>query len=188
MIDVKLESDRLLIRPFQLGDEEDVFAFSSDEEVTRYTGDKIRTTLADAKKIITDVWYPDYKKYGYGRYAIIYKPDNKIIGFNGFKYHPDEDFTDFGYRFLSDYWGKGIATESSKMIMEFGFKNLPIDEVLGFVMQENPASSNVLKKIGFKYLKLAGYPGESEKKLYEWYSITKDSYTNSISPRVQSRD
>ena len=184
MIDVKLESDRLLIRPFQLGDEEEIFAFSSDEEVTRYTGDVLRTTLADAKKIITDVWYPDYKNYGYGRYAVIYKPDNKLIGFNGFKYHPGEDFTDFGYRFLTEYWGKGIATESSKMIMEFGYKNLPINEVLAFVMQENPASSKVLKKIGFKYLKLAGYPGEGEEKLYEWYSITKDNYINSMSPRA----
>ncbi len=182
MKNVILESDRLLIRPFQLGDEEEVFAFSSDEEVTRYTGDVLRTTLADAKKIITDVWYPDYKKYGYGRFAVIYKPDNKIIGFNGFKYHPDEDFTDFGYRFLSDYWSKGIATESSEMLLEYGFKNLPIDYVLAFVMVENPASSNVLKKIGFKFEKLAGYPGEGEEKKYEWYSITKDNYTKLMSP------
>jgi len=178
MIDVKLESDRLLIRPFQLGDEQEVHAFSSDEKVNKYTGDVLRNTLAEAKKIITDVWYPDYKNFGYGRFAVIYKPDNKLIGFNGFKYHSDEKFTDFGYRFLSDYWGKGIATESSEMILKYGYKNLPIDEVLAFVMEENPASSNVLKKIGFKYLKLAGYPGEGEEKKYEWYSINKKEYKN----------
>lgn len=176
MLDATLESERLLIRPFKLGDEEDVFAFSSDEEVNRYTGDIMRTSLNDAKKIITDVWLPDYKNYGYGRFAVIYKPENKIIGFNGFKYHPDLDFTDFGYRFLSQYWGKGIATESSKMLLEYGFNNLPIDEVLGFVMEENKASSVVLKKIGFQYLKYAGYPGEGEEKKYEWYSITKKEY------------
>lgn len=171
-----LESDRLLIRPFQLGDEEDVFEFSSDEKVNRYTGDVLRTTLEDAKKIITDVWLPDYKKYGYGRFAVIFKPDNKLIGFNGFKFHPDGAFTDFGYRFLSNYWGKGIATESSKMLLEYGYNNYDIDEVLGFVMKENPASSAVLKKIGFQFKKFAGYPGEGEEKKYEWYFITKNIY------------
>lgn len=176
MKNIILESDRLLIRPFQLGDEQEVYEFSSDEEVTRYTGDVLRTTLEDAKKIITDVWLPDYKKYGYGRFAVIYKPDNKIIGFNGFKFHPEGEFTDFGYRFLSKYWGKGIATESSKMLLEHGYNNLTINEVLGFVMEENPASSAVLKKIGFQYLKFAGYPGEGEEKKYEWYSITKKQY------------
>ncbi len=176
MKNIILESDRLLIRPFQLGDEQEVFEFSSDELVTKYTGDVLRTSLSEAKKIITDVWYQDYKKYGYGRFAVIYKPDNKLIGFNGFKYHSDEDFTDFGYRFLSDYWGKGIATESSKMLLEYGFKNLPIDHVLAFVMTENPASSKVLRKIGFKFLKLAGYPGEVKEKKYEWYSISKKEY------------
>lgn len=178
MKEVLLESDRLLIRPFRLGDEQEVFEFSSNEEVTRYTGDVLRTSLSEAKKIITDVWYPDYKNYGYGRFAVIYKPDNKLIGFNGFKYHPDENFTDFGYRFLSKYWGMGIATESSKMLLEFGFNNLPIDEVLAFVMQENPASSNVLKKIGFLFKKIAGYPGEGEDKKLKWYSINKQEYRN----------
>lgn len=176
MVDVRLESDRLLIRPFQLGDEQEVFEFTSDEVVTRYTGDVLRTSLSEAKIIITDVWLPDYKNYGYGRFAVIYKPNNKIIGFNGFKYHPEQDFTDLGYRFLSNYWGLGIATESSKMLLKFGYKNLPIDNVLAFVMEENPASSNVLKKIGFQFKKLAGYPGEGGEKKYEWYAITKDEY------------
>ncbi len=171
-----LESDRLLIRPFKLGDEQEVFEFSSDETVNKYTGDSLRTTLEEAKKIITNVWLPDYANYGYGRLAVIYKPDNKIIGFNGFKYHPDFKFTDFGYRFLSSHWGKGIATESSKMILKHGYQNLPIDEVLGFVMKENPASSNVLKKIGFKYKKFVGYPGEGEEKKYEWYYLTRKMY------------
>ncbi len=156
---LQLESDRLLIRPFRLGDEQEVYDFSSDEVVNRYTGDVLRTSLEEAKKTITDVWLPDYATYGYGRFAVIYKPDTKIIGFNGFKYHPNSNFTDFGYRFLSAYWGRGIATESSKMILEYGYKNLMIDEVLGFVMKENPASSKVLLKIGFQYLKFAGYPG-----------------------------
>ena len=139
MKNLQLESDRLLIRPFRLGDEQEVYDFSSDKVVNRYTGDVLRTSLEEAKKIITDVWLPDYANYGYGRFAIIYKPDTKIIGFNGFKYHPNGNFTDFGYRFLSSYWGKGIATESSKMILQYGYKNLPVDEVLGFVMKENPA-------------------------------------------------
>ncbi len=171
-----LESNRLLIRPFQLGDEQAVFEFSSDELVNKYTGDFLRTTLEESKKIITDVWLPDYANYGYGRFAVLYKPDNKIIGFNGFKYHPEHSFIDLGYRFLSSYWGRGIATESSQMILQYGYEHLPIDNVLGFVMKENKASSAVLKKIGFQFKKIAGYPGEGEEKKYEWYYLTRKMY------------
>lgn len=172
----KIESDRLILRPFILGDEAEVFAFAGNKEVAKYTGDKICKDITEAKKIITDVWYKDYAQFGYGRWAVIYKPDNKLIGFCGLKFHPTIKITDLGYRFLPQYWNKGIATESSKMILEYSYKNYNIDVLYGFVMPENPPSAKVLEKVGFSYLKTAPYPEEEEAGDLLWYILTKKDF------------
>lgn len=174
MKDVILTTERLILRPFKLGDEEGVLRFSSDPEVQEFTGDIVRTTYEEVHKVITDVWLKDYATYGYGRFAVIDKTTNEIIGFNGIKFLPEIGQPDLGYRFLKEYWGKGIATESSRAILNYSFDNFDLPEILGFVMLGNPASSAVLKKLGFQFKKLAPYPGEEEN--LEWYSLTPEHY------------
>lgn len=170
-----LETERLVIRPFQFGDEQGVLEFSSNPKVLEYTGDVARNSLEEAKGLIENVWLKDYKTYGYGRFAVIYKPDNKLIGFSGFKFIPEVGMTDLGYRFLPEYWGKGIATESSIKMLEFGFSELKLSKIFGTVYPQNPASSVVLKKLGFTLKELKPYPGEDHGDM-EWYYLTKEEY------------
>ena len=174
MNSITLETDRLILRPFKLGDEEEVLAFASNPKVQEYTGDIVRTSIAEITELITSVWLHDYKTYGYGRFAVIYKEDNKIIGFNGVKYLPECDQTDLGYRFLPEYWGKGIATESSKAILEYAFNTLQLPEIIGFVEPENPASARVLEKLKFQKTASKPYPGET--KDLDWFTLTKKKY------------
>ena len=177
MKDLIITTERLIIRPFRLGDEEGVLRFSSDPEVQKHTGDVLRTTFEEVNKIITDVWLKDYATYGYGRFAVIDKVTNEIIGFSGLKFLPEAGLPDLGYRFVPSYWGKGIATESSRAILDYAYKNFDLPEILGFVETANPASSSVLKKLGFQFTKLAPYPGEEE--AIEWYSLTQENYERS---------
>ena len=102
-----IETERTVLRWFTLEDAEDVFAYGANDEVNRYTGMQSLQTIDEAKKIITDVNFSDYKKYGYGRFAVYHKADKKVIGFAGLKYLPEYDMTDIGYRYLPEYWGKG---------------------------------------------------------------------------------
>ena len=180
MIDVKLESERLLIRPFQLGDEVAMYELNSNPIVQKYTGDTLVKSVEQAKDILTNVVLKDYKDHGYGRLAVIYKPNNKLIGFTGIKYLPEADGqSDLGYRFLPEYWGKGIATESSKMSLKFGFEKLNLKKIIGFTEIENSASTHVLEKIGFKITKVAFYPGEENeagKEQVQWLELTKEDY------------
>ena len=143
-----------------MGDEVSVLEFSSNPKTQEHTGDILRTSLEEVIDIIQNVWLSDYEKYGYGRFAVIYKPDNKLIGFCGFKYLPELNETDLGYRFLPEYWGMGIATESSIKMLEYGFSVLKLSNVFGTVFPQNIASSNVLKKLGFTYKGLKPYPTE----------------------------
>ncbi len=180
MFDIKLESERLLIRPFQKGDEKAVFKLNSNPIVQKYTGDVLVKTIEQAKDILHNVVLKDYEKHGYGRLAVIYKPDNKLIGFTGIKYLPEaEGESDIGYRFLPEYWGKGIATESSKMSLNMAFNQLKLKKVIGFTEIENEASTKVLLKMGFKITKTDFYPGEENepgKIPVQWLELTQEEY------------
>lgn len=180
MIDVKLESDRLLIRPYQLGDEQAMFEMNSDPIVQKYTGDTLLHTVEEAKNLLINVVFKDYEKHGYGRLAVIYKPDNKLIGFTGFKNLPEMNGeTDLGYRFIQEYWGKGIATESALMSLKYGFEDLGLKTIYAFAEPENIGSVKIIRKLGFSLLKVAPYPGEEDqddKDDVEWYSLTKGDY------------
>ncbi|WP_457618259.1 GNAT family N-acetyltransferase [Lutibacter sp.] len=169
-----LETDRLILREFELSDLQAVYNFASDVEVQKYTGDTILTDLNQAKDIIINVWFSDYKKYGYGRWAVVLKPENKVIGFAGLKYLPELNETDVGFRFLPEYWGIGIATEVSKEILKYGFEILKLEKIIGIVIPENVASSKVLKKLGFNFYKLDSYDNGGEK--CNWYKIDKKRY------------
>jgi len=166
-----IETERLILREFNINDYKEVYEFGSNLEVQRYTGDKIIESLNDAKELIKNVWYKDYKKYGYGRWAVIYKPENKIIGFSGLKYLPEFNETDIGFRFLPEYWGKGLASEASYEIIKYGFEKLGLEKIIGIALAENIGSCKVLKKIGLTFYKIDDYDGDGVE--YNWYKIEK---------------
>jgi len=161
-----------------------MFDLNSNPLVQKYTGDSLVTTKEQAEEVLHNTVLKDYKIYGYGRFAVIHKPDQKLIGFSGIKYLPEANGkSDLGYRFLPEYWGKGIATESSKMSLKFAFNKLKLKQIFGFVELENSASKNVLLKVGFKLDKIDFYPGEEdipEKKTLQWFVLKKKEYAKTI--------
>jgi len=166
-----IETERLFLREFIIEDIPAAFELNANPVVQKYTGDTLIETIEQAADIINNVVLKDYKNYGYGRWAVIYKPDNKLIGFAGLKYLPEIGETDLGFRFLPQYWGKGIATEASREIIKYAFKNLAIDKIIGIAMPENIASCRVLEKVGLKQYKVAEYDGDGHNN--NWYKINK---------------
>ncbi len=169
-----IQTKRTSLRPFIPSDYEAVFEFGSHPEVGKYTGDELLQTPQQAKDIITNVFQSDYKKYGYGRWAVVHKSDNKVIGFAGLKYLPEFDQVDIGFRFLPQYWNKGLATEVSIEIIKYGFETLNLDEIIGIADPLNIGSCKVLQKIGLQFYKTDQYDGDGKK--YNWYRLNKESY------------
>ena len=167
-----IETERLILRKFVMEDYKEVFEFGSNPLVQKYTGCPNMKNLQEAKDEIKYTWFEDYKNYGYGRFATIYKPDNKLIGFAGLKYLPEMEETDLGYRFLPEYWNMGIATEVSKELVKYGFETLKLKRIIGITMQENPTSSKVLEKAGLKHYKIDEYEGDGGAHNYYKIEIT----------------
>ncbi|MCO7227470.1 GNAT family N-acetyltransferase [Pleionea sp. CnH1-48] len=150
-MDILVDTPRLQMRKFTLDDIDAVFEFSAHPDVVRYTGDAgLVKTKEDAKGIIEDIWLKEYEQYGYARYALIHKEDNRVIGFCGVKYEPDLGAPDIGYRMLPEYWGQGLGYEAASTTLEFAKHTLGLERIVGEVAEENIGSWKILEKCGMQ--------------------------------------
>ena len=166
-----IETERLLLREITLKDSGDLFILHSDPKVQRYTGEPVVASLDEMERAIR-ARINNYSKYGYGRWATFLKKDMQFIGWAGLAYLPEFDEIDIGYRFLTEYWGNGLATEASFAILEYGFRKLKLKRIIALAMKDNLASIRVMQKIGMKFYKLAPYEEGSENVV--WYCIEND--------------
>ncbi|ADZ72564.1 GNAT family N-acetyltransferase [Polymorphum gilvum] len=55
-----------------------------------------------------------------------------------------------GYWLGRPYWGKGYMSEAARAALAWFFDQYPAGKVVSQAMDENPASMNVLRKLGFQ--------------------------------------
>lgn len=147
---IMLETPRLICREFNAGDGENAYHLNADPEVLKYTGDEPFESIEAATQFLNN--YPDYKKNGYGRWAVIRKEDQQFLGWCGLKLH-DDGTVDIGYRFAKRFWNQGYGTESAAACLEYGFKTLQLDEIIGRAAKENTASIRIFEKLDMQYWK-----------------------------------
>jgi [ribosomal protein S5]-alanine N-acetyltransferase len=149
----KLETDRLLLRPFKTDDAQEVFeCWESDPVVSKYM---LWTSHNDINKTKEWIHYEvgQIEKDDWYRFAFILKETGKLIGTGLIYYSHEEKSWNVGYNLGRRYWGKGYATEAMQEIIRFAKKELHITGIIGSHAKENIASENVLKKLGFIYEK-----------------------------------
>lgn len=168
-----IETDRLLLRQLTPADAEMMFELDSDPIVSKYLHQKPFTSIDQAREVI-DYVLRQYRDYGIARWAVIEKDTSKFLGWSGLKFitEPINNHVNFyyiGYRFISRFWGKGYATESSRVALQYGFDILQADTIYGMCAVENTASANVLQKIGLQYVEDFDHRGIPHK----WFKINK---------------
>lgn len=57
---------------------------------------------------------------------------------------------EIGYSFLPEYWGRGIASSSIKMLFHFAMNDLKLHSLFAQVLDSNMASQKILTNLGFK--------------------------------------
>ncbi len=159
-----IETERLILREFQLTDAEFLYELNADPEVIQFTGDPAFASVQEAADLIKN--YDQYKLYGYGRWSVITKEGNQFIGWCGLKNHPKEGFIDLGYRLFKSAWGNGYATEAAKACLEYGHYELGMKEIVARVLPENKASIRVIEKIGMTYFKTGTCGHDHDNALY----------------------
>ena len=149
MIRTSLETQRLRLRHFTYDDLQIMFELNSDPEVIKYADTPVKN-LEETKQRLEQGQLSDYKKYGYGRFAVEMKETGKVIGFCGIKYLPEIDLPELGFRYLTEYWGRGIGTEAAQVCVEFARDDLKIKKLIALIIPENIASIRLAEKLGMK--------------------------------------
>jgi RimJ/RimL family protein N-acetyltransferase len=162
-------TQRMYFREIGLEDLEEMYLLHSHPEVQKYTGEPLVASKEEMAKAIQER-IQNYPKYGYGRWAAFLQEGDQFIGWAGLAYLPEFDEIDLGYRFLPAFWGKGLATEACKAILQYGFEQLKLNRIIAIAMKENKASIRVMEKVGMQFEKYAPYDPNGED--VAWYVKT----------------
>lgn len=87
------------------------------------------------------------KTRGWILWPVIHRADAELIGFCGFGdgFPPD---VEIGWRLKPEYWGRGLATEIARAVMEYGWRRFNFDRLVAVIRPANQASIRVAEKLG----------------------------------------
>ena len=71
-----------------------------------------------------------------------------FLGWCGLFPLEDSGLIEIGYRYVTSAWGRGIATEAARAVLDHGFRALCFDPIVAVTHPANLASQHVLAKIG----------------------------------------
>ncbi len=168
-----LTTERLFLRPFVLEDAPRLFLLDSNADVMKYIGMKPLEKVEESEEIIKMI-QRQYAENSIGRFAVIEKSSQLLIGWSGLKLLTEEingykNVYDLGFRFLPEFWGKGYAKESASAFLKYAFNQLNLENIYAHAHSENQASNNALQKLGFQK---TGEFLEEDGMCY-WYEISK---------------
>ncbi|MFJ7746457.1 GNAT family N-acetyltransferase [Peribacillus sp. NPDC097295] len=168
-----MESERIILRPVSLDDAEDMYEYTSDEETTRFLYDQHKD-LNQTRNFIANYFLEE----PIGKYAIVLKENNKMIGAIEFRVHESSKCGELGYTLNRNFWGKGYMTEAGKSIMELAFHVLDLERVFAECDVINGASGKVLDRLGMKCEGIHRKSHMTKGTLLDsaYYSILKEEY------------
>ncbi|GAA5176811.1 GNAT family N-acetyltransferase [Niveibacterium umoris] len=156
-MNVIIETERLRLRPFREDDAEAYRPLVTDPAITRYAGGPGPDSIEGVREVIRNAPLADYARYGYGRFAVEWKASDQLIGFSGLKFLPEFNETELGYRLLTEFWGRGLATEAGAASIAFARDTLHLTRLISVIHPDNHASKGVVRKLGMALERLEAY-------------------------------
>ena len=147
-----LETERLLLRPWQEEDLEDLYTYAKVAGVGEMAGWTHHKNMDTSRKVLNVfIDLPDC-------FALVDKKDQKVIGSIALE---EEDLLrldgkngrNLGYVLNKDYWNRGLMPEAVERILYYAFKIKKYDYIMVSHFIENSRSRRVIERAGFNYLK-----------------------------------
>jgi RimJ/RimL family protein N-acetyltransferase len=151
-VHVILETDRMWLRRFTPDDLELLVELDDDREVMRYINGGLPVDRGDVAEAL-DRWLGCYDRGdAFGFWAAIDRSDGSFLGWFHFRPGVGHDATEpeLGYRLHRRAWGRGLATEGSRALIDRGFAHFGVQRVLAETMVVHTASRRVMEKSGMR--------------------------------------
>lgn len=147
-----IETERLLLREYTMGDFDALYEIMSDSETMRHY-----MAVFDAEK--TRNWISwnleNYEKYGFGLWAVVLKETDEFIGDCGITMQNiDGDMLpEIGYYIHKKYWRQEFAKEAARAVRDWVFQNTHFDTIYSCMKYTNTASYYTAVSIGMRKIK-----------------------------------
>lgn len=146
-----LETPRLILRPWENGDAEDLYRYASSPLVGPAAGWPVHTSVENSLEIIRTVLSAPET------YAVVPKAVGHAVGSVGLMVGAASNLSlpdtqgELGYWIGVPYWGQGLIPEASRALLRRGFEELGLEEIWCGYFDGNEKSRRVQEKCGFVY-------------------------------------
>ena len=138
-----MESQRLILRDWQITDAPALYRICQDETLRR-SGVAFFRSVSDAEEAIRFWAKESYFK------AIIQRKSDELIGSISLgDMNRYEGYVELEYAIAADFRNRGYATEAVKCMVDYGFSELDLTVIAAWVRSHNTESVRVLEKCAF---------------------------------------
>ncbi|CAN5577831.1 GNAT family N-acetyltransferase [soil metagenome] len=146
---VIFETERFVVREWQLEDIEAAFEIYRNDNVQRFLAHGVGHADRSETLALLERWRARYQVHpGFGFWAMIEQLSGEIAGTVALQPLPGTSEIEVGYHLAESAWGKGYATEIARGAIRYGFEQKGLERIVGVCRPENFASFNVLQKAG----------------------------------------
>lgn len=148
---MKITTERLILRPWEDADAEDLYEYAKDPAVGPSAGWPPHTSIGNSLEIIRSVLSEKET------YAVCLKENNRAIGSIGLMIGKQSnlglrgDEGEIGYWIGREFWGRGLIPEAVNGMLRRGFEELGLKTVWCGYFDGNEKSKRVQEKCGFVY-------------------------------------
>lgn len=173
----RIETNRLVLRPFRLEDAEAMYHnWAKDPEVTKFLSWPSYSSVDTAHIVLAD-WTQQYQKPQFYQWAIVWKVLGQPIGsISVVNLDERVETAEIGYCIGKNWWGQGIMPEALEAVMAYLFDEVGLLRIEAGHDPENPASGAVLRKCAMKYEGTLRRRIRSNRGITDvaWYSLLKE--------------
>jgi len=140
-----INTERLTLRRYTAQDEQEYADIWANPNFYRYLGSGAGIPRESVGRMID--MHESSWGHGLGTYAVVERSSGKLLGHCGLRGLPCGR-KEILYAYREDAWGKGYATEAAKAVLAAH----DVRPLIAVSYPENPASINVIKKLGFRHV------------------------------------
>ena len=146
-----LQTERLVLRPFEHTDAPAFHAYMSDPDAMRLTS-MLPISLELAQEIVDRIVASQVGTAAPPTsFAIALQSGGPLIGNCRLGRDEDErEVADVAYFLNPRHWRQGYATEAVRALIDYGFERLGLRRVYAVCVPENVASRRVMEKVGMR--------------------------------------
>ena len=138
------------LRPVTVADLDALVALDADPEVMRFINGGQPTPRALAAEVLLPRMLAAATRPGLGFFAVE-SAEGTFMGWAHLRLDSFESaWAEIGYRLARPFWGQGVATAASRLLVRRAFDELGFDVVSARTMPENLASRRVMEKVGLR--------------------------------------